>query len=258
MKLFLSVLSAAALYIAASVFTVAQTPTPADVGADARKQEADAAFADAERNLTVRLIDKATSQADADTQLLGQVDTASKALVERLNAMKTNEEGKRLAAALDEISAEQIQHLIDQPPVMPEILAATKKEIDSTAADLKKLHDNPPAGFVLPDQQQDQLVKDAINLRQMLARLRERDEWLTTQVSAAPKSIDVSKAPTLEAALADFRVRQQQSWNAAQRKGIDEAKPEALEKVTESAKRAELERSLQGDITESRGWLAFE
>jgi hypothetical protein len=245
MKKFLSIASASVLFIAVSAFTVGQTPTPADVGENARRQAADAAFADAERRLTVQVIEKAIAQADQDTKLIGDITAASKALADRLKTMKTSDEGRQLAASLDEISAGQVQELIDQPPVLPEVVAAIQKEVDSTTADLKKLHNNPPAGFVPPDQLQDELVKDRVTLSQMLAKLKERDGWLTSQVLAAPRSIDLTKIPTLEAALADFKSRQQQAWNAAQRKGIEEAKPAALDQITENARKAEMERSLQ-------------
>jgi hypothetical protein len=133
--------------------------------------------------------------------------------------------------------------------VLPEALASQQKENDTVSADLKKLRSDPPAGFVLPDNQIDELSQSSVSLRQMLARIHERDQWLTDLASAAPTLKDPAKSPTLDAALANFRSRQQDAWNAAQRTGIDEAKPESLQEATETARVAELERSLQQSQT---------
>lgn len=231
--------------IATNALCAAQTTAPTDSGGNVQQQAADSAFVDAERRLTIRLLDRAIAQADADAVLLGQVASASKDLTDRVTALRTNEEGKRLAAALDELSAGQVQQLINDPPVLPEVLASKQKENDSISADLKTLRADPPTGFVLPDKQEDELSQSSVSLRQLLARTHERDQWLTGLMSGAPKLPDPTKAPTLDAALSNFRARQQEAWNAAQRTGIDEAKPESLQQITEAARIAELGRSLE-------------
>lgn len=251
----LSIIAALLVLYAPDVFCMGQTPSPSDLSEKARQQAADIAFADAERKLTVRLLDRAAAEADANAALLGEVKAASNALTDRTTKLKTNDDGKRLAASLDELSAGQVQNLLDEAPAPPEVVAAKQKEIDAVSADLKKFRSDPPAAFVLPDEQQDELSKTSVSLCQMLARTRERDSWLTSLISAAPKISDLAKFPTLEAALADFRTRKQEAWNAAQRKGIEEAKPESLQQIKESARIAELEHSLQQSqamLSESR------
>ncbi len=234
-----------AFMLVAGMNAVTRSQVPPDPGEGPGLQEIDKAMTNAEQHLTIEALDKAIRQADVDTGLLNDVRSATKALSDRVMSLRTSDDGKRLAAALDELSAEQVGRLIDEPPVRPEEIVTKEKEIDSLSTDLKKLRADLPAGYVPPDQQQDELAQLSVMLRQMLAHTRERDGWLTSLMSAAPKNLDLAKAPTLDAALADFRSRQQQAWNAAQRRGIDEARPEVLKQITESARIAALEHSLQ-------------
>ena len=142
-------------------WSLAQTTSPPESESSARQQAADSAFADAERRLTIRLLDRAIAQADANGVLINDVKSAAKALSDRMTSLKTNDDGKRLAAALDELSAGQVQQLFNEPPVSPDVVAAKQKENEAVSADLKKLHDNAPAGFVVPEQQQDDLLSHA-------------------------------------------------------------------------------------------------
>jgi hypothetical protein len=236
----------------------AQTPSPAEVAAAARQQQADVAFAAAERELTVRLLDKSLSQLQSDATQLAATRKASDALTARLAALRTSDEGKRLAAGLDVICARQVQRLLDEPTVSPEALASIEKQLASARESLTKLRQDPPSGFVPSDAQQDELTRIAVTLRTYNARLKERQTWLEDLILACRKDVDVSKAPTLEAALADFRRRQRQAWNDAQRLGIEQAQPEGTEQIREAARAAELERALEQArqiITETRDEL---
>ncbi len=222
-----------------------QPALPAASGEDARRQAADRAFADAERALTIRLLDRIIAQNNADAELASKVKSQLGALTDHLTKLRTSDEGKRLAASLDAISARQIQSLYTGEIISVTMLDAINQQVQASASELKKLRADPPPGFVPSEAQQDEPVKAAVTLRNDLARINERIIWLNELLASASQNTDVAKAPTLEAKLADFDQKQRQLWNAAQQKGIDQAQPESVEQITAAANTAELERALE-------------
>jgi hypothetical protein len=223
----------------------AHAAEPSDLATDAQRQQADQAFTDAERSLTVRLLDRAKAATDADAALLADLKVRLKAFSERLNGLRTNEDGKRLAATLNEVSAVQVRRLLANPPGGESQIAATERELVAVTGELKRLKDNPPAGFTPPEQEQEELAKIGVSLRQSIGQVSEQAKWLDSVMTTAPKGFDASKAPTLDAVLSDFQRREEQAWNAAQRTGIEQAKPEAMKSVSDAARVAKLERSLE-------------
>lgn len=238
------------LFVAVLAVTTTFTPVNGQAlqnssPSDGKQQQLDAAYAEAEHAMTIRLLDRCLSEAKTDLALLNEANAKAAALSKRLSDLQNNDDGKRLAMTIDYITANQLRRLMDDPPVPQAQLVALSAELQEASSSLQKLRDNPPTGFVPSDSQQDELMKIRVTLTGGVARLNERTKWLDTLLSGAPKSSNVAAAPTLEAAMADLFRRQQQDWAAAQRLGVEQAQPEAREQITSAAKAAELERALE-------------
>src|SRR5437868_11533804 len=69
-----------------------------DAAEDAKRRQLDSVYAQAERDLTIRLLDRCLSQAKIDAALVADARAKVDSLTKRLTALKTDGDGKRLAA----------------------------------------------------------------------------------------------------------------------------------------------------------------
>ncbi len=203
-------------------------------------------YEEAERAITRRLLTTALLRAQSAKELADQIVVTHKAHTERLQALLTSDEGKRLAAVLNVSSAKTFTIYMDEPILKDAEVRSHQQQAEKLVDGLKRQLETAPAGFVPPEKTMEEISDLALWASVSLARLRERDRWLQDQLAAGiPKNLDMNKIPTLEAKIGEFRRRQAELWNAADQAGAQKAEVESVQKRREAAYAAEMERALE-------------
>lgn len=240
--------AAAAGVLAPLTFTpraLAQEHGPADVIHEAREGERDAAYAEAELAASRRVLDQAIARADTTAKLIATLRQESQSHAERIGKLNTGDEGKRLASTLDPLTAGDVAKMLATPAVDAARLAANQKQADDVLRQLKAQREQVVAGYVPPQDLIGELDGLLTWAREQRSKVRDQGEWLDQQLSAAPKDLDLSKAPTLHDVVVDFQRRDAAAREKARLQGAEDAQNEGRAAIGEAARTAELERLIQ-------------
>lgn len=220
--------------------------TAKEVRDQVRQETTSQIYERAEREITRRLLTTALLRAQSAKDLTDQIALTHKAHTERMQALLTSDEGKRLAAVLNVSSAKTFTLYLDEPILKDAEVRSHQQQAEKLVDSLKRQLETAPGGFVPPERTIEEISDLSLWASLSLARLRERDRWLQDQLAAgAPKNLDMTKIPTLEVKLGEFRRRQAELWNAADQAGSEKAEIESVQKRKEAAYAAEMERSLE-------------
>lgn len=195
--------------------------------------------------MSKRLLDQAMAMAEGNVKRYQALTDAHNALQQRLAGLMTNAEGKRLAATLDPILAREVITYTDTPAIDPAKLQANTKQATALVNQLKAEREHITPGYVPPEG----IITESHSLSnwadEATAKVKARNTWIDGQLTAIATGFDEKTAPTLQDVIKEFRRREVDSWAAARKAGIDQAKGAGEAAITEAARTAELEKMLQ-------------
>ncbi len=220
-------------------------PTPADVAREADQSRRDALSQQAQRAFTRRLLDQAIARADSIVKLMASLKQESDAFAQRIAKLKDDDDGKRLASTLDELTARDFARIIDTPLVDAECFTVNQKQAEAVLAQLKAERDQNVPGYVPPDTLVEELNSLLKWTKDQRANVKQQNEWIEQQILGVPKEFDLAAAPTLRQKLASYRRQEDAARQTARLAGAEQAKKEGHAAIMKAERTAELERLLQ-------------
>lgn len=190
---------------------------------------------------TRRAFDKFTAEVQGTNDLLATLAQKAETFSRRMQALLTNDEGKRLAHD----PAGFIAYVeLDKNPVVSldevRLRVATVSAIVQRLSDERKRADQ---GFLLSDYKDMEKEADELAFwaKDRLPRLVVQESTLDTILAAAPAEIDLSKAKTLDKALQDYRARWHQLLADSKILGYKLAEPESQKILIDATRAAQLD-----------------
>ena len=240
-SLFLLLLSS--LVIAGLAMPVlAQDLTPDDIRERARERERDRLQTDEQDAWTRAVLVRFQTRLEESDRLIGEVIERDEALRQRMQALLTDDAGKRLAR--NPAFAVQFNSLREQPIVRREDLRAHEAFLNQTLRHLRNAERSGETGYA-PSAEHISKAEDAyLWARDRYARLVETEAWLDEAITAA-SDVDVSDDATLEDQIRAYLAARQKLFAEARLRGEEAARDETASRVEENARIVELERALQ-------------
>lgn len=243
MKPSLFLLLVSSLFIAGFATPVlAQDLTPDDIRERARERERDRLQTDEQDAWTRAVLVRFQTRLEESDRLIGEVIERDDALRQRMEALLTDDAGKRLAR--NPAFAVQFNSMREQPIVRREDLRAHEAFLNQTLRHLRNAERSGETGYT-PSAEHISKAEDAyLWARDRYARLVETEAWLD-EVIAAGSEEDVSEDATLEDQIRAYLAARQKLFAEARLRGEEAARDETASKVEENARIVELERALQ-------------
>lgn len=176
--------------------------------------------------------------------LIKEVERRDAAYRDRMDALLTNDDGKRLGRKNDPSIRTQFMSYQEQPLIDPSELAAKKTLVEQMLGFLEEAK-SAPGGFVPQPERVDEADDAYLWARARAMKLSEVEAWLNGQLASLDRTTDVSATPTLKSRIDAYRAELRQAWIDAQTRGREAAREAAQPVMEENARIAELERALQ-------------
>lgn len=235
-------LSACGLLLAFARPTSAQSTDAMDKPeAEARKAERERRYKEIADAKTRQEVESFSASIKETCELLALLETKTTTMRDRLQALLTDDDGKRLA--LDEVSYHAYLDLKDQPIASIREIQSRRKNMDSILdglqAELRRLN----VGWVPSPRLRQEMDENNTWARNRLDQLEKQESRLAAVLSRAPKEFDPLKAVTLEQKIRQEEAHQVESWAQALIRGEAAAKSESEKTIFDTARAARLERA---------------
>lgn len=219
-----------------------QDLTPDDIRERARERERGRLQTDEQDAWTRAVLVRFQTRLEESDRLIGEVIERDDALRERMEALLTDDAGKRLAR--NPAFAVQFNSMREQPIVRREDLRAHEAFLNQTLRHVRNAERSGETGYT-PSAEHISKAEDAyLWARDRYARLVETEAWLD-EVIGAGSAEDVSGDATLEDQIRAYLAARQKLFAEARLRGEEAARDETASKVEENARIVELERALQ-------------
>ncbi|HKQ47590.1 MAG TPA: hypothetical protein VJZ71_05945 [Phycisphaerae bacterium] len=236
-----ALLAACGLLFAFARPTSAQSTDAIDKSeVEARKAERERRYKEIADAQTRQEVEDFSASIKETCELLARLETKSTALRDRLQALLTDDDGKRLAQ--DDISYHAYLDLRDQPIASIREIQSRRKNMDSILdglqAELKRLN----VGWVPSPRLRQEMDENSTWAKSRLDQLERQESRLAAILFRAPKELDPVKAVTLEQKIRQEEAHQVESWAQALIRGEAAAKSESEKTIFDAARAAGLER----------------
>ena len=176
--------------------------------------------------------------------LITEVERRDAAYRDRMDALLTNDDGKRLGRKGDPSIRSEFLSYLEQPLIEPSELAAKKAFVEQMLGFLEQAK-STPGGYVPQPERIDEADDAYLWARARAMKLSEVEAWLNGQLASLDRTSDVTSAPTLKARIDAYLAEARQAWRLAEARGREAARDAAVPIAEENARIAELERALQ-------------
>lgn len=216
-------------------------------GSDIEEETRDRVLQDrlrqAEDLRTRQVVERFAVYVEEAAKLLTDLEGKGSSFQARFEGLMTNDEGKRLAQ--DPIAFMTYIRYKDDPIVPLGEIASRKKALDSLLGQLKTELKSQNVGFHPPESQKRDTDEQYFWVRERLARVGERNEWIDSALARAPKLADPKTAKPLEAVVRAYEIERQEFWDKARQKGEAAANEESESMVIDKARMAAMESRLK-------------
>jgi len=218
--------------------------TTDDIRAQARERVS-SSLAEQEQQAYARsLLVRFETRVRQTESLIKEVERRNAAYRERMDALLTNDDGKRLGRKNDPSIRSEFLSYLEQPLIEPSELAAKKAFVEQMLSFLEDAK-STSGGYVPQPERVDEADDAYLWARSRAMKLSEVEAWLNEQLASLDGTTDVSEAPTLKARIDSYLAEVRQAWRQAEARGREAAREEATPIAEENARIAELERALQ-------------
>lgn len=219
----------------------AQNVSPAGVEEEAKRAERERRQREEQAQRTRRLVQQCVDQAQTASDLLERLQKRWDELSARLEALETNDDGKKIAQ--DSAGSMVYLQLVESPILTPEQLASRRKAINSILTGLKEELKRENVDFLPDPATQGEVAEIHFWAKERLGLILEKTNWLDASLANAPRDLELSKLKTLRQFRQDYDATKLAALARARATGEAQAKAEAERKVTDSAREAELQRA---------------
>ncbi len=236
------------LFLATALFgcvsvTSAQVTTD-DIRAQARERVS-GSLAEQEQQAYARsLLVRFETRVRQTESLIKEVERRDAAYRDRMDALFTSDDGKRLGQKNDPSIRTQFLSYQEQPLIDPSELAAKRALVEKMLGFLEEAK-SAPGGYVPQPERVDEADDAYLWARARAMKLSEVEAWLNGQLATLDRTTDVTTVPTLKSRIDAYRAELRQAWIDAQTRGREAAREAAQPVMEENARIAELERALQ-------------
>lgn len=238
-----SVILAIGLFAASFAAPAHAQVTPGDVDKSVKQAETDRRQQEEQAARRSRLLTSLQGKiADAD-EVLGRLRDRVEKDMPRIEALKTSDDGKRLA--IDPHFVRDFIARSDETRVTPAQLTEKQSAIAQIQKAVQAEAAKPNVGF-LPDRKLVDEVEELSKWANTHLALVNRDlAWIDSAIAKAPQDTDLKTAKTLQVAIRDELARQEALLMEAKRAGEEGAQHVAATSMTEKSKELETLRQQQ-------------